>query len=162
MLDLVDLTSTNFDRFQYHIMASEEIFAEEMRESRDDYLDALMQSGAMGIVAFHEDCYVGNVLGFSPAGDYCRQLQLEGSSELIYLFNIVTMPQFQNQGFGRELLHNFIGRAADGGFSRLGGHFRGNGSLKNFISLGGRPLSEYANWFGSGETYTYCELELRA
>lgn len=50
-----------------------------------------------------------------------------------------------------------MARAAAQGFRKIGGHFRGNGSLANFKRMGGRELAAFDDWFGTGERYLYCE-----
>ena len=103
---------------------------------------------------------MGNVVGFRPCKDACETLKLhevhESVEDLIYLFNIVTLPEFQNQGFGKKLLRAFLDAVKAAGFRKVGGHFRGNGSLKNFKLLGGKELGRFENWFDTGEAYTYC------
>jgi ribosomal protein S18 acetylase RimI-like enzyme len=164
MLDFVPLTAGNFSEFEHHIMASEEVFPENIRESAESYLEALQQEGSLGLVARLDSFYVGNVVGFSPDAEQCELLRLDRShiaaADLLYLFNIVTLPAYQGRGFGRELLRRFLAQARAAGFRKVGGHFRGNGSLKNFKTLGGEELGCFEDWFGTGERYTYGELSL--
>lgn len=167
MLEVSRLTAGNFPDYATEILASEEVFPVNIRESAEDYLEALRQERAVGLVAHIAMRYVGNAVGFHPIGRQVAILRLnemKGKStpttDLIYLFNIVAMPEFQGQGLGRELLQAFLGRAKEVGYTKVGGHFRGNGSLKNFKALGGEELAGFDNWFGTGERYTYCELTL--
>jgi len=164
MLDFHPLTADNFLRFEADILRSEILFPEEIRESSEDYLRALRQEPSVGLVARFAADYVGNVVGFAPDDAQCRELRLGevgvDRGGLVYLFNIVTLPDFQGQGVGRRLLGEFLAVAAARGFRRVGGHFRGNGSLANFKRLGGRELAGFDDWFGTGERYLYCELDL--
>lgn len=165
MLDFHPLTAANFPRFEEDILRSEAIFPENIRESGEDYLAALKRRRAMGLIARHGQAYVGNVVGFSPCRKQREELRLNEHPApnpvgLIYLFNIVTMPDFQGRGCGRHLLEEFCRQARRRDFRKVGGHFRGNGSLKNFTALGGRPLAVCPDWFATGESYTYCELDL--
>lgn len=165
MLEFHPLTAANFPRFEEEILRSEAIFPENIRESGEDYLAALKRQRAVGLVARHGQAYVGNVVGFAPCREQRQVLRLNEHSApedagLIYLFNIVTMPEFQGRGCGKHLLGEFCQRARQRGFHKVGGHFRGNGSLKNFTGLGGRPLAVCHDWFATGESYTYCELLL--
>ncbi|WP_246052201.1 GNAT family N-acetyltransferase [Desulfobotulus mexicanus] len=165
MLDFTILTADNFHMFEKDILASEEIFPENIRESSESCLGTLESTGGMGLVAFFQDRYLGNALGFQPLGDVFTDLKLhevygEKRVNLIYLSNIVTLPEFQHKGFGRQLLKAFVDAAEKAGFNRVGGHFRCNGSLKNFKALGGQELASFDNWYDTGETYTYCDLAL--
>lgn len=164
MLEFQPLTAGNFPAHAADILRSEEIFPEALRETGEDYLVALKQRAALGLVAHHRGRYVGNVVGFNPDRRQRRVLRLDHlppkGDDFLYLFNIVTMPEYQGQGCGRHLLQEFCNQARQAGFSRINGHFRGNGSLKNFTALGGRPLAHCENWFATGECYTYCELQL--
>jgi ribosomal protein S18 acetylase RimI-like enzyme len=164
VLEIAPLTPGNFPEFVEDILASEEIFPANLRESAEDYLEALKQERALGLVAHKASRYVGNVVGFQPTGEQCAILRLDevqtGEADLIYLFNIVAMPEFQGQGLGRRLLQAFLCQAREAGFKKVGGHFRGNGSLKNFKTLGGEELAAFDDWFDTGERYTYCELAL--
>jgi ribosomal protein S18 acetylase RimI-like enzyme len=163
VLEFVPLTLNNFHFYEPDIMASEEIFPEDIRETTEGYLEALAQERALGLIARLHDAYVGNALGFLPDARQCEILRLDpatAADDLLYLFNIVTLPAYQGRGFGKELLKIFLEKARDAGFKRVGGHFRGNGSLKNFRCLGGEQLGTFEDWFGTGERYTYCELGL--
>ena len=164
MLDFLPLTAQNFPEHEKDIMASEEIFPANIRETSEDYLEALQQERALGLLGRYGQNYLGNVVGFAPGGRLRTELRLDEVSpadgQLIYLFNIVTMPEFKGTGYGRRLLEAFLDEARQAGFCRVGGHFRGNGSLKNFKSLGGVELAGFDNWFDTGERYLYCELAL--
>ena len=158
------LTHENFHIHKNDIMASEDIFPEDIRETPENYLDILRYEEAIGLVATVDSSYIGNILGFSPSEETFAELRLDeipaDKMGLIYLYNIVTMPQFQAKGYGREMLSFFIEKAADAGFRKVGGHFRGNGSLKNFRNLGGEEVAVFKDWFGTGEEYIYCELPI--
>jgi len=164
MLEYTRLTSSNYARHEADSMASEEIFPEDIRENSETYLEAVSRPGSLGFVAHRQGEYAGNVVGFPPCQDQQRLLRLDeletDCEGLIYLFNIVAMPQFQGQGVGKQMLRHFLTSASSVGFKRVGGHFRGNGSLKNFICLGGERLASFDDWFGTGESYDYCELKL--
>jgi ribosomal protein S18 acetylase RimI-like enzyme len=164
VLEIAPLTAGNFAAYENNIIASEEVFPTNIRETAEDYLDALRQERALGLVGHLASQYVGNVVGFQPVGPQVSILRLDevrtSADDLIYLFNIVAMPEFQGQGLGRKLLEAFLGQSREAGFKKVGGHFRGNGSLKNFRSLGGEELAAFDDWFDTGERYTYCELSL--
>lgn len=164
MLDFDLLTVANFPFFEADILRSEQLFPPDLRETSEDYQVALASSQALGLVARQGRVYVGNAVGFAPCPEQRTQLRLEhlrsSENELIYLFNIVTLPDFQNRGYGRQLLTEFCLQARLTGFRKVGGHFRGNGSLKNFTILGGRALATCPDWFATGECFTYCELDL--
>jgi len=163
-LEYIEFTFENFHLHEGDIMSSEEIFPEEIRETSENYRKALKQEGAIGLIARIDSAYVGNALGFSPSGEFHEALRMDeiatDTKELIYLYNIVTMPEFQSKGYGRELLDFFIKKTARSGFSKVGGHFRNNGSLKNFKNMGGDEVATFEDWFGTGEDYIYCELPL--
>ncbi|MDT8419069.1 MAG: GNAT family N-acetyltransferase [Desulfuromonadales bacterium] len=164
MLEFTPLTSRNYHEHEADVMASEEIFPENIREDSKSYLEAVSRPGSLAFVSRCHGEYAGNVVGFPPCLEQQRLLRLgeleTGCANLIYLFNIVAMPQFQGQGVGKRMLQHFLEAAGSAGFSRVGGHFRGNGSLKNFLCLGGERLASFDDWFGTGECYEYCELRL--
>ena len=166
MLEFLALTAENFVRYQPLVMASEAIFPEQIRETPDAYMEALSQKGAQAYLAFCRGEYAGNVVGFPPCPNMQKELRFDEMEtcldSLIYLFNIVAMPQFHGQGVGKRMLRYFLEQSHAAGFHRLGGHFRGNGSLTNFTRFGGEVLASFDDWFGTGETYSYCELELAA
>ncbi|MDH5299529.1 MAG: GNAT family N-acetyltransferase [Desulfobulbaceae bacterium] len=147
MLDFHPLTVENFRCFEEHILRSEAVFPEAIRESSADYLSALKRERSIGLVAHLAKDYVGNVVGYAPCPEQRRELRLSEAgaekSGLVYLFNIVTLPDYQGQGLGRRLLGEFLEVARANGFRKVGGHFRGNGSLANFRRLGGRELAAF-------------------
>ncbi len=164
MISFARLTTENYPHYETQIMTSEELFPEDIRETSEAYLDALNREGVHAFVAFCGQEYAGNVVGFPLCPEQSRILRFDEidicHKGLIYLFNIVAMPDFSGGGAGKSLLRQFLSSARDAGFSRVGGHFRGNGSLHNFLKAGGRILGTFDNWFGTGETYTYCEVDL--
>lgn len=164
MLEFHPLTAANFQHYQPLVMASEEIFPENIRETPDAYLDALKQEGLQAYLVFCSGDYAGNVVGFLPGQKLQKELRFDemkvSLDGLIYLFNIVALPAFQGQGIGKKMLRFFMEQSHAAGFRRLGGHFRGNGSLNNFTKFGGTILATFDNWFDTGECYCYCELSL--
>lgn len=164
MVEFLPLTATNFHCYQASIMATEELFPEEIREQPEDYLAALGQQGAQAFVALCGGKYAGNVVGFPPCEVQRQVLRFDEVDTclngLIYLFNIASLPDFQGQGLGRMMLGHFAESAYRAGFCKIGGHFRPNGSLENITRLGAEVLTTFDNWFETGESYAYCELNL--
>lgn len=164
MLKFTPLTRQNYCFFEECILLSEQLFPENIRETSESYRDALCQPGAVACIASVDGVYAGNVIGFNPTTDMQQLLRLHELDteldELIYLFNIVSLPKFKGSGVGMGLLNQLLINSKRGGFSRVGGHFRGNGSLQNFTQCGGEILANFDNWFDTGETYSYCELQL--
>ena len=164
MLEFRPLTLKNFARHQAEILASEAIFPLEIRETVATYRAALGQPGLVAHLVYRQGVYAGNVVGFSPCPVQRAQLRLDEidvpCDGLLYLFNIVAMPEMQGCGIGKRMLAHFLDCARQAGFDRVGGHFRGNGSLKNFTDLGAEVVAIFADWFDTGEDYNYCELSL--
>lgn len=164
MLEFIPLTLDNFASYEADILRSEKIFPEAIQETSSGYLSVLQSEGAIGLIGWMGQEYVGNAVGFVPGREEWRDLFLAeaGADEngLVYLFNIVVMPGFKGQGVGRLLLGEFMSLALSHGYRKIGGHFRGNGSLANFKKMGGRELAAFDDWFGTGEQYLYCELPL--
>lgn len=164
MFEFSLLTRQNFPRYLSDLISSENLFPENIRETPESLYDAVACPGSLAYVVHCRGDYAGNIIGFPPSATHLQLLRLddlEGSrDQLLYLFNIVTMPQFQGQGLGRRMLSHFIAAGTQEGFQRVGGHFRGNASIKNFLALGGQVLASFDDWFETGETYDYCELIL--
>lgn len=117
------------------------------------------------MVALYDGRYVGNIIGFCPLTNDRQTLCLHQvmatlGSKLIYLFNIVVDFEFQSLGLGRRLLRHFLSLAKVAGYQKVGGHFRGNRSEKNFKILGAQNLGLFEDWFGSAERFTYYELSM--
>ncbi len=164
MIRVIRLTADNYPHHETQIMGSEELFSEDIRETTEAYLDALNRDRVQAFVAFCGHEYAGNVVGFPLCSEQSRILRFDEidicHEGLIYLFNIVAMPAFSGIGAGKSLLHQFLTSAWKAGFDRAGGHFRGNGSLSNFLKIGGQVLGTFDDWFETGETYSYCEVDL--
>jgi len=158
------LTYENFPLHEGEVMKSEEVFPEEIRETRENYLTVLAHNNSLGFIATVGSDYMGNIVGFTPSGEMREALRLDeidsDHGHMIYLYNIVTAPEFQAMGYGKMMLAFFMEKAAHAGYKKIGGHFRNNGSLKNFKRLGGEELAVFEDWFGTGESYIYCELSL--
>lgn len=102
MLEFDPLFSGNFSRHEADILRSEALFPEAIRETSEGYLNILRGEGSIGLVARWGTEYVGNAVGFAPVAQDRRELLLveAGADEngLVYLFNIVTLPDFQGRG----------------------------------------------------------------
>jgi ribosomal protein S18 acetylase RimI-like enzyme len=79
---------------------------------------------------------------------------------MIYMFNFVIEPEYQNKGYGSQLLKEFIKSAKEKGYKKLLGHFRQNSSLHLVKKLGAKEKKTYKNWCKTKENYTLCELVL--
>lgn len=164
MLVYKSLCLENFHQYERDILASEEVFPPEIRETAETYRAALAQKEVQAYLAFLSGRYAGNVIGFSPCPVQQQELRLHEVQTcpegLIYLFNIVALPEMQGCGLGQKMLAHFLEASRAAGFQRVGGHFRDNRSLKNFLRIGADVLHWFDDWFGTGEAYAYCELYL--
>lgn len=163
-LRLVPFTAADFSRFLPEILAGEAVYPEALRETEESLREAMGRDRAFGAVLFEKGAYAGNLIGFALEADPHRDLLIDRFRPLdptvAYLFNIAILPEFQGRGHGRRLLDEAVRLAREMGFSTLGGHFRGNASLHNFLAIGGRELGRIDDWFGTGETFAYAELPL--
>lgn len=164
MLRFERFTQVNLEDYLPSILRSEAVFPPDLRETADTCREALGRDRAFGLALYDSGDYAGNAIGFGIAGPAYRDLGLDAfrpmDTSVVYLFNIVTMPEFRGRGLGKRLLSEFCDQAAMEGFTTLAGHFRDNGSLKNFLEIGGVELGRVEDWFGTGETYAYCERAL--
>lgn len=164
MLRFERFSLINLEGYLPSILRSEEVFPADLRETAESCREALGRDRGFGLALYDSDDYAGNAIGFGIAGPAYRDLGLDAfrpmDTSVVYLFNIVTLPEFRGRGHGKRLLAEFCDRAAMEGFTTLAGHFRDNGSLKNFLEIGGVELGRVEDWFGTGETYAYCERAL--
>lgn len=158
------LTPETLERHLPDLLRTEEVFPVDLRETPDSIRAAMGHDRAFGVMLYDGDDYIGNAIAFGLSGEPFRELRIGEFRPLdpgvAYLFNIAALPGHQGLGHGKRLLSEIRVRAGARGFTILGGHFRDNASLRNFLALGGRELGQVENWYDTGETYTYAELSL--
>lgn len=159
-------TAATLDRHLPDLLRTEATFPEPLRETAESLREAVGKDRAFAAVLWEDGRYAGNLIGFGLDADTYHDLLIDRfrpyDAEVAYLFNIAVPPGFQGRGHGRKLLGEALRLAGELGFAVLGGHFRDNASLHNFLASGGRELGRIDDWFGTGETFAYAERPLGA
>jgi GNAT superfamily N-acetyltransferase len=156
MENFVKLTIDNFNQYKNLIESSEEIYPSELRTSIEDYQDMISDACSISFLLFEDSNYVGNIIGTEPL----EEEDFIFNGKVIYVYNLLTLPQFQGKGYGLKLMNKFIETAKKAGYRYIAGHFRTNGSYR--IAQKFKPIFEkkIKNWENSGEDFVYCVIEL--
>lgn len=105
-LRLVELTLDNYRLFLPRILDSERLFPEAIRLDEGQLCRVLGGERSIAYLAFHQERYAGNALALSPTDEDVAELELLGVTPrngLLYLYNLVVLPEFQRHGFGPAL-----------------------------------------------------------
>ncbi len=78
-----------------------------------------------------------------------------------YCYSNTILPEFQGKGFGMVLKAHWLGLVAGKGFRVVYGHARPGASQGLNARFGARFLGDFADWYGTGETYRMYRLDLR-
>jgi len=77
-----------------------------------------------------------------------------------YCYSNTVLPIFQGKGLGAVLKVHWLGLVAGRGFSVVYGHARPGASQGLNARFGARFLGDFADWYGTGETYRLYRMEL--
>jgi GNAT superfamily N-acetyltransferase len=162
LLTFQELTQDNLPHYAGCLLNSENVFPDPIKFTREDYLDILLGQDYIAKIALVDDRYAGNIIGaeLHPIEVEEHRIRLDGKT--IYLYGFVVEPDHQGKGIGSRLLMQFLQDARDRGYKTVVGHFRQNGSLALMRKLRATELSLEKDWFGTGEDYVFCSLDLQS
>lgn len=159
-----EITADNLGRYEKQIFCSEEMFPEQIRTSREDYMEILTSENSVALVATIDSKYIGNIIGCPVTEEDMAEYEIDlgiNREKIIYVYNIVIDNDYQGKGYGHELMKEFIRIAKVRGFEALAGHFRKFRSDSLIRKFGAVAKKTYANWDCSGEVYIFCVLDFR-
>lgn len=164
MTAIKKITRTNLEQFAGGIAALESIYPEQLRSSRDDIAGMLSIEGAVAFAALSDGEVAGAVFGFAPDEEKIEDYFLSDIVRPgdIYLESITVGESLQGQGMGLRLIRSFADGAREAGYRRIVGHFRRNGSLALAKKIGGTEVRTEHDWFGTGEEFVCCVIDLPA
>ena len=124
-------------------------------------------AGAIFVWMRVDGALVGEAYGV-PISTYDEPI--EGLAELseeekdgaIYCYSNTILPPFQRRGFGDILKAHWLGLVASMGFKTVYGHARPGASQALNAKFGAIFLGDFADWYGTGETYKMYRLALHA
>jgi GNAT superfamily N-acetyltransferase len=159
----IDITPSNWKKYETEIVALEEQYPPDLQSDSDDFYALLCRRGTIARALVAGGSVAGFVIGCILSGEQIHDYQLEElfTDEMLYLESITVAERFQGKGFGGRLMSDFVQEARRGGFKKIVGHFRQNGSVALIRKSGAREIFTVHNWQGTGEDYCYCELALK-
>ena len=80
--------------------------------------------------------------------------------KVIHLYYIFLDRPYLHSGYGYQLLTDFVEKAQSRGYRTLTVFAKRGPSLKNLQKIGARRMKIFENFYGTGETYTFCAMEL--
>jgi GNAT superfamily N-acetyltransferase len=164
-LRFIHITSKNFTEHASLLEEAESIYPESIRLDIEEYEVIIKSPNSIGLIAYHDDSYVGNIVGCQPDLEdiaYVHESHHITRKKTIYVNNIIVLSEHQGKGYGKDLMLEFMEEAKMKGCTHLMGHFRKNGSyaiVKKF-----HPLQEriFENWEDTGEEFIFCLVSLSA
>jgi len=165
MLKFQNITLKNLSKLEKELVKSERAFPKDIRGEDGDYFTEMLETkGVIAKIAKLDSKYIGNIIGCPVTEEDVELYELHGLSDIsktIHLCTMVIDPPHRKNGYGRQLLLEFIKAARKAGYETLAGHFRRNASQHIIKALGGKKISTHKNWSDTGESYVLYELELR-
>lgn len=159
------LSASNWHVYKCAVLDSEQMFDESLRTEEEEYAQMIADPHTISLVMLIDGQYAGSAITKSLKPEDRGELHLNDLPEdpsAIYLHNFVIETHHQGQGLGLALMKQLVEMLKkEARFTKLTGHFRPNGSLATILKLGGKLIKEEQNWFGTGETFSYCELEIK-
>lgn len=160
-ISFVKLGCNNFDSFKILIEESEKIYPEELRTEINDYKEIVCEKDSISFLVYIDNKYAGNIIGCQPSeSDLNDSSQNIPSGRIIYVYNLLIIPEFQGKGYGKKLMQKFIETAVKLNYKYIAGNFRLNGSYK--IAKSFNPIFEKVthNWEDSEEDFVYCLFKI--
>ncbi len=161
MINFEDITPENWEKWKEPVLRSELIFPESLRSTEEEFRVTLDTPSNIAKIIRLDGRYIGNAFGCGAVHfDFYRQSRQAVCAEEIHINNIVIEPPYQGHGHGTRLLQEFMGEARRKGYKKLIGFFRPNHSLRLVRKLDCVEKSVHPDWFGTGEDYVFCEIDL--
>jgi len=163
MLTFEDLTLENWAIFKSHVLKSECIFPSLIRTPYQEFVDLLFDTNTISKIALLDGEYVGNAIGYGLRQEDMEEHGLvdePADGKIFYLFNFIIDEKFQGRDFGMQLLLEIIRVVRQEGYERVAGHFRENRAMSMNKRLGAREKAIVQNWYGTGENYHLCIIDL--
>jgi GNAT superfamily N-acetyltransferase len=157
-------------RFEYEVplertMEFDAIYPEGLQFTLEEKRSLWEMPGAIFVWMTVDGVLAGEAYGV-PVVDYDEPI--EGLDELtdeekagaIYCYSNTILPAFQRRGFGDILKAHWLGLVVSKGFKTVYGHARPGASQALNAKFGAVFLREFADWYGTGETYKMYRLKL--
>lgn len=123
--------------------------------------------GAVVVWMFVDGALAGEAYGV-PIVEYDEpiegidELAYEEKRNAIYCYSNTILPAFQRRGLGDILKAHWLGLVASKGFKAVYGHARPGASQALNAKFGAVFLGDFADWYGTGETYKMYRVTLNA
>jgi len=114
---------------------------------------------ALTIWMLEDGKLVGETYGIPLDGKFEMPEGCPKDPEAIYCYSTTVLSKYKNEGYGRILKANFLGRVAHD-FRRVYGHARPGPSQRLNQSFGAKLGKTYKNWYGTNENYRIYVLHL--
>ena len=164
MIELKVILPHEYEIYADRAAQLEKTYPEELRADRDCILEMFRRRGAIALAAEEQLVTAAVIIGYPLDADELETYHIDGicrqDDTSIYLETITVDESFRNRGLGLLIIKEFAHAAYRAGFSSIIGHFRKNGSFTLMKKIGGREIKEEVNWFGTGESFVYCEAQL--
>lgn len=144
-----------------------ECFDPNIRETTKSKRRLLTLDETIAFVAFDGDRVVGEAYGLSmakykgfPDSQKLVRYYKKSGVEAMYLISLAVLPRYRNVGLGKALKISLMKEAKKLGYDVIVSHAREGAALELNKRLGARVIKPYPDWFGTGETYYLCEIDL--
>lgn len=155
------LTSEDWPLIEERVLALENIFHENLRETGETLKELFSSRDSLVIGAFRKNRLIGYMAGtplnnraeLPGAGDDPEL----GSGNSIYIDSFVVDKEFQGKGVGRNIEKMFLKQAGKMGYRFASSHIREEAAASKLPYV----LSRHPEWFGTGKTYLYYSQPVR-
>jgi GNAT superfamily N-acetyltransferase len=106
------------------------------------------------------EAYGVPISGYDEPIEGLEDLTRLEKEDAIYCYSNTILPAFQRRGFGDILKSHWLGLVVSKGFKTVYGHARPGASQALNAKFGAVFLAEFADWYGTGETYKMYRLAL--
>jgi ribosomal protein S18 acetylase RimI-like enzyme len=83
-----------------------------------------------------------------------------GQKDTVYIDSIAVLPNSRGRGFGMSLMRQCLAMALQRGIRRATAHIQSGSASRMKLTM--KVVGTFPNWYGTGRTFDYVEIQLKA
>lgn len=125
----------------------------------ENFTDSMKSEDCIARLATIDRAFAGFSLGhYDRVPD--KALGKISKRKVIHLYYIFLDSPYHHGGYGYLLLKDFVQKSQTQGYRTLTVFAKIGPSVKNLQKLGARPMKVFEDFYGTGDTYIFCALDL--
>jgi len=157
----------NIESYMSQLMEIEQTYNPKLRESIEEKKGSYTLSGSIILLSLEGDIVLGERSGLALTDIIEEELIQKipnfsgyASRKTLYVHSFTVRPEYRGNGIGKNMARSFIDMAKSMDYQSIIGHAREGASCHVNQQLGSRIIKPFENWYDTGETYYFHELNI--